>query len=77
VATKNVAHRRDRHAYAHLGALADDADITDNRRFPDLLKRDFSAAAPNVKWCGDMTEIPTDEGKLYLSTAIGVGGSVI
>lgn len=38
--------------------------------FPDLLKRDFTAPAPNVKWVGDMTEIPTDEGKLYLSTAI-------
>jgi transposase InsO family protein len=22
----------------------------------------------NVKWCGDLTEIPTDEGKLYLAT---------
>jgi putative transposase len=40
------------------------------RPFPDLLKRDFSAPAPNVKWCGDMAEIPTDEGKLYLSTAL-------
>ena len=38
--------------------------------FPDLVKRDFAASAPNVKWVGDMTEIPTDEGKLYLSTAI-------
>lgn len=38
--------------------------------FPDLVKRDFTAPAPNVKWVGDMTEIPTDEGKLYLSTAI-------
>ena len=33
-------------------------------KFPDLLHRDFTAAAPNVKWCGDITEIPTDEGKL-------------
>lgn len=40
------------------------------RSFPDLVKRDFSASEPNRKWCGDMTEIPTDEGKLYLSTAI-------
>jgi transposase InsO family protein len=31
-------------------------------KFGDLLKRDFSAPAPNMKWCGDMTEIPTDEG---------------
>lgn len=36
--------------------------------FPDLLGRDFTAAAPNVKWVGDMTEIPTLEGKLYLGT---------
>ncbi len=35
--------------------------------FPDLVKRDFSAPAPNLKWCGDMTEIPTAEGKLYLA----------
>jgi putative transposase len=38
--------------------------------FPDLVKRDFTAPAPNVTWVGDMTEIPTAEGKLYLSTAI-------
>jgi len=34
----------------------------------DLVKRDFSAEAINHKWCGDLTEIPTDEGKLYLAT---------
>jgi transposase InsO family protein len=34
----------------------------------DLLGRDFSAEAINVKWCGDLTEVPTDEGKLYLAT---------
>jgi putative transposase len=39
-------------------------------KFPDLLKRDFTASAPNVKWCGDITEIPTGEGKLYLATVI-------
>jgi transposase InsO family protein len=37
-------------------------------RAPDLLKRDFHAPAPNVRWCGDGTEIGTDEGKLYLDT---------
>lgn len=36
--------------------------------FPDLLGRDFSADAPDTKWVGDMTEIPTLEGKLYLAT---------
>ena len=35
--------------------------------FPDLVGRDFSSPAPNLKWCGDMTEIPTLEGKLYLA----------
>ena len=39
-------------------------------KFPDLLKRDFNAAGPNVKWCGDITEIPTGEGKVYLATVI-------
>lgn len=40
------------------------------RPFGDLVKRDFTAPAPNLKWCGDITEIPTDEGKLYLATAL-------
>jgi putative transposase len=39
-------------------------------KFPDLLKRDFTAGAPNIKWCGDMTEIPTDEGKLYMASVL-------
>lgn len=34
---------------------------------PDLLKRDFNATEINQKWCGDLTEIPTDEGKLFLA----------
>jgi putative transposase len=37
---------------------------------PDLLRRDFSAEAPDQRWCGDLTEIPTDEGKLYLATVL-------
>lgn len=39
--------------------------------FPDLLRRDFNASAPNRRWVGDMTEIPVDEhGKLYLASVI-------
>jgi putative transposase len=38
--------------------------------FPDLVNRDFTATAPNQKWCGDITEIPTADGKLYLATVI-------
>lgn len=40
-------------------------------KFPDLVKRDFTASTPNCKWVGDMTEIPTESGqKLYLATVI-------
>jgi putative transposase len=39
-------------------------------KFPDLLNRDFTAPAPNRKWCGDITEVPTGEGKLYLATVL-------
>ena len=28
----------------------------------------FTAPAINAKWCGDLTEVPTEEGKLYLAT---------
>jgi len=38
------------------------------RPFPDLVGRDFSADRPDARWVGDMTEIPTGEGKLYLAT---------
>jgi putative transposase len=39
-------------------------------KFPGLLRRDFAANRPNARWVGDMTEIPTAAGKLYLATVI-------
>ena len=39
-------------------------------KFPDLLRREFTATTPNTRWVGDMTEIPTAAGKLYLATVI-------
>ncbi len=43
-------------------------------KFPDLLRRDFTAQRPNARWVGDMTEIPTGPDgrgpKLYLATVI-------
>jgi putative transposase len=43
-------------------------------KFPDLLRRDFTADRPNARWVGDMTEIPTGHDgrgpKLYLATVI-------
>lgn len=37
---------------------------------PDALRRDFTAEAPDTKWCGDLTEIPTDEGRFYLAAVL-------
>jgi transposase InsO family protein len=37
---------------------------------PDLVKRDFRADAVDQRWCGDLTEVPTEEGKLYLATVL-------
>jgi putative transposase len=37
---------------------------------PDLVNRDFTAAAPGQKIVGDITYIPTWEGWLYLATVI-------
>ncbi len=37
---------------------------------PDRVGRKFAAWTPNVLWCGDLTEVTTDEGKLYLATVL-------
>jgi transposase InsO family protein len=34
---------------------------------PDLVRRKFTAVAPEVLWCGDVTQIDTGEGPLYLA----------
>lgn len=39
------------------------------RRAPDLLSRDFSLRdKPNRAWVGDLTDLPNDEGPLYLAS---------
>ena len=37
---------------------------------PDLVKRDFSAPAPGMKWVGDITYIRTWAGFVYLATVL-------
>ena len=37
---------------------------------PNVLQQDFTATAPNQKWAGDITYIPTAEGWLYLAVFI-------
>lgn len=39
-------------------------------KFANLLQRNFDPPAANISWCGDITEISTWEGKLYLATVI-------
>ncbi len=37
------------------------------QKTPDLVKRDFTAEAPNRVWTGDITQVHTLEGPLYLA----------
>jgi putative transposase len=37
---------------------------------PDLIGRDFTAAAVNQRWCGDITYVKTWDGWAYLATVI-------
>ncbi|MCP4968728.1 MAG: IS3 family transposase [bacterium] len=40
---------------------------------PDLVKRDYSTGPVDQRWCGDLTEIPTGQGKLYLAIVLDLG----
>ncbi|GCD88025.1 hypothetical protein NLS1_00310 [Nocardioides sp. LS1] len=42
-------------------------------RAPDLIGRNFGTDRLNHKWYGDGTEVPTDEGKLYLDSVLDMG----
>jgi putative transposase len=42
-------------------------------RAPDLVMRDFPAGKINQKWYGDGTDVPTDEGVLYLDSVLDMG----
>ena len=37
---------------------------------PDLIGRDFTAAAANERWCGDITYVKTWDGWAYMATVI-------
>jgi transposase InsO family protein len=39
-------------------------------KFNNLLRRNFDPPEANLAWCGDITEIVTWDGKLYLATVI-------
>jgi putative transposase len=46
------------------------AAITDPRIMPNYLDRNFVVSYPNQVWVGDITEIKTKQGKLYLAAYI-------
>jgi putative transposase len=37
---------------------------------PDLIGQDFTAAAPNTRWCGDISYVQTVDGWVYTATVI-------
>lgn len=43
----------------------------------NLLNQDFSATAPNQKWCGDISYVATAEGWLYLAVIIDLYARVV
>ncbi|WP_408630154.1 hypothetical protein [Amycolatopsis mongoliensis] len=41
----------------------------------DLVRRDFTATAPNIKWLTDITEHPTGQGELLLQKTSSIPGA--
>ncbi|MEW2372606.1 hypothetical protein AB0940_25050 [Streptomyces sp. NPDC006656] len=46
---------------------------------PDIMGRDFAPdpAGLDIRWCGDITYFPTDQGWLYLATVINIAPAVL
>ncbi|RPF26016.1 IS3 family transposase [Georgenia muralis] len=44
---------------------------------PDLIGRDFTAAEPNTRWCGDITYVRTWDGWAYLATVIDLHSRMV
>jgi putative transposase len=49
----------------------------DAQACPDLVNRDFSADEPNRLWITDITEHPTEEGKVYCAAVMDVYSRLI
>lgn len=60
----NLMIRQKRHPN---GITREDATM---QKSENLIKQDFTAAKPNEKWLGDITEVPCLDGKLYLSAVL-------
>jgi putative transposase len=74
ICSKNRVARRMKHLGLRAKARKKFKVTTDSKHnlpvAPNLLNRDFTATAPNQKWCGDITYVWTDEGWMYLAVVI-------
>jgi transposase InsO family protein len=72
--SKNRVARRMKHLGLRAKAKKKFKVTTDSKHnlpvAPNLLNRDFTAHAPNQKWCGDISYVWTDEGWMYLAVVI-------
>ena len=57
--------RAGRSRAATVAAKAREARVAE-----DLVQRDFTVDAPDLRWYADLTEHPTDEGKVYLASVL-------
>ncbi|MFE5550089.1 DDE-type integrase/transposase/recombinase [Streptomyces sp. NPDC056534] len=64
------SHAAGRHCRRHRTTTPDPHTATR----PDLILRDFQPdpQAIDTRWCGDITYIATDEGRLYLATVVDI-----
>lgn len=53
--------------------------VADPAKHPasNVLNRNFAASGPNQKWASDITQIPTDEGDLYLAVTMDLWSRMI
>lgn len=74
ICSKNRVARRMKHLGLRAKGKKKFKVTTDSKHnFPvaaNLLNRDFTASAPNQKWCGDISYVWTDEGWMYLAVVI-------
>ena len=72
--SKNRVARRMQHLGLRAKAKKKFKVTTDSKHSlpvaPNLLDRNFNAAAPNQKWVGDISYVWTDEGWMYLAIVI-------
>jgi transposase InsO family protein len=74
VGKSRVQRLMQRHGIRARGKRRFRINTTDSRHSlpiaPNLLNRNFTVAAPNQAWAGDVTYIPTEEGWLFLAVVM-------